>query len=70
MSNTIETILAAKTAEGAGAYLWLHSSGDCILWSCEQDSIDDDGANAVGRWQLSKIEAEALAATGEVDEQA
>lgn len=69
MSNLIETILEAKAAEGQ-AYLWLHSSGDCILWSSEQDSIEDDGANAVGRWQLSEAEAAELTATGEVDEQA
>jgi hypothetical protein len=47
----------------------LHSlSGDCILWPDEESSIDDDGRNAIERWQLTAEESEELIETGEVDE--
>ncbi len=69
MSKTNE-ILAAKAAAGDGAYLWLHSSGDCILWPNEAASVNDDGAHALGRWQLNADEAADLADTGEIDEAA
>ena len=67
MTNANE-ILSAKAAAGAGAYLWLHDSGDCILWPTKEDSIDDDGKNAIDRWQVSKEVAGELIASGEVDE--
>lgn len=70
-SSMVRAILAAKAAAGPGAYLWLHSSGDCILWPSEGDSVDDDGRRAVGRWMVqTRWEAEELTATGAVDEHA
>lgn len=67
-NEILNEILSAKAAAGAGAYLWLHDSGDCILWPTEEASINDDGRNAIGRWQVSKEVADELIASGEVDE--
>jgi hypothetical protein len=66
--RAIEKILDAKKEEGADAYLWLHTSGDCILWPSEEKSDNDDGAKAIGRWQLSELEMTALVISGSVDE--
>lgn len=65
----VNEILEEKAKAGSAAYLWLHSlSGDCILWPDEESSIDDDGRNAIERWQLTTEESEILVETGEVDE--
>ncbi len=68
MTTIVNEILSAKSAAGNDAYLWLHDSGDCILWPTEEASINDDGKNAVERWQLSSDEVAELIETGEVDE--
>lgn len=67
MSTKIETILAAKNSAG-DAYLWLHTSGDCILWESEAESQNDDGSKALERWSLTSEEVEELIATGAPDE--
>lgn len=65
----VNEILEEKAKAGSAAFLWLHSlSGDCILWPDEESSIDDDGKNAIERWQLTGEECETLVETGEVDE--
>ena len=66
--KVVDRILAAKEEAGDDAYLWLHDSGDCILWSTEADSVNDDGARAVARWYLTIDEVDDLIETGEVDD--
>jgi hypothetical protein len=69
-SGLVDQILEQKQIAGPDAYLWLHDNGDCILWPNEQISEDDDGAHAIGRWQLDRLQQEALKQTGKVDEEA
>lgn len=66
--NTLNEILTAKANAGPDAYLWLHTSGDCILWPDETAAENDDGARAIGRWQLDRRQKDALIDSGEVDE--
>lgn len=70
MSAKITEIINAKSKAGNEAYLWLHHSGDCILWSSELDSQDDDGLNALARWTLSASEITEILSSGYVDENA
>ncbi len=69
-TTTAAEIIKAKRDAGEGAYLWLHDSGDCILWSSEAESAGDDGAKAIERWQVSRDVAAELRDSGEVDENA
>jgi len=57
-----------KTQTGPNAYLWAHSSGDVILWESEDDSVDSDGRNALGRWRLERPDVDSLIASGVVDD--
>jgi len=41
--------------------LYVHDSGDVILWADEDDAENDDEANALERWSVSPECAEALA---------
>lgn len=68
MSSKITEILNAKKSAGSDAYLWLHDSGDCILWPSEEASQNDDGRNALNRWQLTKAEVSELIDSGECDD--
>lgn len=68
MSSKITTILEAKKNAGTDAYLWLHDSGDCILWPSEEASQNDDGRNALDRWTLTEAEVSELIDTGECDD--
>jgi hypothetical protein len=64
MADIIDTIRAAKEEAGEEAYLWLHTSGDCILWPNEEESIDDSGVAAIGRWHLTDAEVDRMLQCG------
>jgi len=68
MTEQAQIIIEAKRYEGPDAYLWVHDSGDVILWPDEESSVDDDGANAVERWQVDADTVDALIDSGECDE--
>jgi hypothetical protein len=63
-----QAILDRKREAGDGAYLWVHDSGDVILWPSRSRSYGDDGAHAVARWTVSAKTLAALVDSGEVDE--
>ena len=65
---TATEILDAKKAAGTDSYLWVHTSGDVILWPSEEVSQGDDGYHAIGRWQVSPDVLAALIDSGEADE--
>ncbi len=67
MNNIIDEILSAKNEAGEHAYLWLHDSGDCILWASEAEAEEDDGNRALGRWQLDEGQMRVLIETGEIN---
>lgn len=58
----VDEVKRAKAEAGPDAYLWLHDSGDCILWPDEESSEDDNGSNAIERWTLTPAECRALKA--------
>jgi len=66
----VAEILTAKQGAGENAYLWIHDSGDVILWPSESASADDDGANAIARWQVDDQTVDLLIASGQTDETA
>jgi len=68
MKATVDEILAAKEDAGADAHLWVHASGDVILWPDEESSKNDAGANAIGRWSVNDATVDALIDSGMVDE--
>jgi hypothetical protein len=67
-TDLIIEIIEHKAA--INGFLWAHISGDVILWEDEEDSLDDSGVRAIGRWQLTVDELDALASLGEIDETA
>jgi hypothetical protein len=58
--DEVVEIVNAKEEIGEDAWLWAHTSGDVILWPSEESSINDDGANAVKRWQVNNATVAAL----------
>ena len=69
MANQVtDEILEAKAVADPGAYLWVHTSGDVILWPDEASSVNDDGAHAIGRWQVDDAEIAVLIDSGDVDD--
>lgn len=65
--DTVAKIRTLKRSVPGKAYLWLHESGDCLLWPSEEESIGDDGRCAIRRWHLSPEEAVELRKSGLVD---
>jgi len=61
-------IIERKRNEGPEAYLWVHDSGDVILWETEAESVDDNGWRAVARWRVDRATLDALIESGEVNE--
>ncbi len=51
VQEVIEAYRAASKTEDA--YLWIHTSGDAILWPNAEVAENDNGACAIGRWQLT-----------------
>lgn len=68
MTDKANEIIEIKRNEGNEAYLWVHDSGDVILWPDEASSEDDDGANAVERWHVDADTVSALIDSDECDE--
>lgn len=68
MTDQANEIIQRKHSEGPDAYLWVHDSGDVILWPDEASSENDGGANAVERWQVDADAVNALIDSGECDE--
>jgi hypothetical protein len=66
--NKTDEITAAKAAAGPEAFLWAQDSGDVILWPDEASSQDDDGRQALGRWQVDDGTLQALLSAGLVDD--
>jgi len=66
--KTAADILARKRQSGVDAYLWVHTSGDVILWPDEASSENDSGARAVARWTVDEAVVDALIDSGECDE--
>ena len=61
MSPKIKQIAKNVKQLGDSSYLWVQTdTGRCILWSSEEESVGDDGANAVAAWDLSPEESEEL----------
>lgn len=69
-TDDVRKIIDEKEDAGEEAYLWLHDSGDCILWPSKKASEGDDGKNAIDRWQLAENEIDILRLMGLVDENA
>jgi hypothetical protein len=67
-TDQAQAIIDRKSEVGEDAYLWVHDSGDVILWPSEKASEGDDGAHAIARWSVSAATVVALADSGEVDE--
>ena len=67
-TGSLSEILAATAAEGSEAHLWVHDSGDVILWPCESDSTGDNGRKAVAGWHVTSATLDQLLDSGEVDE--
>jgi len=67
-SQKITEIIAAKAAAGTEAYLWVHDSGDCILWPSEAASENDDASRALARWSLTPAQVDDLIASCDCDE--
>jgi len=62
-TEIIQEIIESVKSAGENAYLWLQAdAGDCILWESEEESENDNGSRAVGRWQLNPAEVQELSA--------
>ena len=61
--DPIQTIVQTYLAEQAESdpVLFVHDSGDVILWASEEDAENDDGSRALNRWSVSPEVADALA---------
>jgi hypothetical protein len=55
-----EAVKARNNVDG-DPVLYVHDSGDVILWANEDDAENDDGSRALERWSVSPECAEALA---------
>jgi hypothetical protein len=60
VAHDVVTSFMAENVDG-DPVLYVHDSGDVILWANEVDAENDDGSNALERWSVSPECAEALA---------
>lgn len=67
-SELVDDIIEKK--RDTDGFLWLHDSGDCILWPDSDAAENDDGSEAIERWKLSDDDMELLRESGQVDENA
>ena len=68
VTKAVQEIIETKHNVGPDAYLWLHSSGNCILWLNAESYNDGDVMSAIMRWLLTDEEQQELIQTGEVND--
>lgn len=60
LDATAGAIVSEYVAAGRDAVLYVHDSGDVLLWDSQGAADNDDGTRAIGRWQVGQDTREAL----------
>lgn len=64
-SLEVSVVVERWIEAGRDAVLYVHDSGDVILWHDSESAENDDGRDAVDRWQVGPETVEALAPIAE-----